>query len=153
MESLSILNQVSEIELIYRSKVKASERPKVSTATDAYKLFLQHWDKNKIGFIEQFKTMFLNRSNRVLGIYEVSTGGIAGTFVDPKLVFTAALKSNASAIVLCHNHPSGKVTPSYADKQLTEKLVAGGCFLDLQVAEHLIISEEGFFSFAEEGLL
>ncbi len=83
--------QVSEIELIYKSKVKASDRPKVTTSSDAYQLFRQSWDDNKIELIEQFKVLFLNRANKVLGIYEVSTGGMTATVVDPKIVFIAAL--------------------------------------------------------------
>ena len=98
--------QVAEIELVYKSKVKPSERPKVNTSKDAYQLLKQSWDENKIELIEQFKVLFLNRANKVLGIYEVSTGGMTATVVDPKIVFTAALKSGACNIILCHNHPS-----------------------------------------------
>ena len=94
--------QVAEIELIYKSKVKASERPKVTTSRDAYQLFKQNWDENKIEFIEQFKVMFLNRANKVLAIFEMSSGGVTGTVADPKLVFIAALKINACNIILCH---------------------------------------------------
>ena len=85
--------QVAEIELIYKSKVKASERPKVTTSRDAYQLFKQNWDENKIEFIEQFKVMFLNRANKVLAIFEMSSGGVTGTIADPKLVFMAAANS------------------------------------------------------------
>ena len=148
-----ILTEVAEIELNYRLTVKPGERPKISRAKDAYELFLQNWDKNKIGFIEQFKIMLLNCRNLVLGICEVSTGGVAGTYVDVKLIFAAALKANASGIILSHNHPSGELKPSVADKQLTEKLREGGLLLDLPIMDHLIITEETYYSFAEEGLL
>src|SRR6266540_5285092 len=94
--------QVAEVELVYRSKVKASARPRVLTSRDVYEIFKQSWDENKIDFIEQFKIMLLNRSNRVLAIYEVSTGGITGTVADPRVIFTAALKANAVSIALCH---------------------------------------------------
>ena len=146
--------QVSEIQLIYKSKMKASERPHVSTSSDAYQIFKQNWDENKIEFIEQFKVLFLNRSNKVLGIFELSTGGVSGTVADPKLVFAAALKANASNIILCHNHPSGNIKPSRADEQLTQKIKEAGKYLDLPVVDHLIItSEDGYYSFADEGLL
>ena len=145
--------QVAEIELIYKSKVKPSERPKVSTSKDAYQLLKQSWDENKIEFIEQFKVLFLNRANKVLGIYEVSTGGMTATVVDPKIVFTAALKSRACNIILCHNHPSGNLQPSRADEELTSKLKEAGKYLELQVIDHLIISSESYYSFADEGLL
>ncbi|HEX5152795.1 MAG TPA: JAB domain-containing protein [Parafilimonas sp.] len=146
--------QVAEIELIYKSKVKASERPKVTTSHDAFKLFKQNWDENKIEFIEQFKVLFLNRNNKVLGIFEVSTGGVSGTVADPKVIFAAALKMNACNIILCHNHPSGSLKPSMADEQLTQKIKEAGKYLDLPVIDHLIITaEDGYFSFADEGLL
>jgi len=148
------LMQVAEIELIYKSKVKASERPKVTTSADAYHLFKQNWDVNKIEFVEQFKVLFLNRANKVLGIFELSTGGVTGTVADPKLVFTAAFKLNACNIILCHNHPSGNIKPSAADENLTRKIKEAGKYLDLPVIDHLIISgEENYYSFADEGLL
>ena len=146
--------QVAEIELVYKSKVKASDRPKVVTSSDAYQLFKQSWDDNKIEFIEQFKVLFLNRANKVLGIYEVSTGGMTATVVDPKIVFIAALKSGACNIILCHNHPSGNLKPSNTDEQLTQKIKEVGKYLDLPVIDHLIISSENeYYSFADEGLL
>lgn len=156
METTNTLawTQVSEIELIYKSKVKASERPKVTTSRDAYTLLKQNWDENKIEFIEQFKVLFLNRANRVLGIFELSTGGVTGTVADPKLVFAAALKLNACNIILCHNHPSGNTTPSKADEQLTQKIKEAGKYLDLPVIDHIILSaDDTYYSFADEGLL
>ena len=156
METTNTLawTQVSEIELIYKSKMKASERPHVAKSSDAYTIFKHNWDENKIEFIEQFKVLFLNRSNKVLCIYELSTGGVSGTVADPKLVFAAALKANASNIILCHNHPSGNIKPSKADEQLTQKIKEAGKYLDLPVIDHLIItSEDGYYSFADEGLL
>jgi DNA repair protein RadC len=146
--------QVAEIELIYKSKIKASQRPTVTTSSDAFKLFKQNWDENKIEFIEQFKVLFLNRSNKVLAIFELSTGGVTGTVADPKLVFAAALKLNACNIILCHNHPSGSLKPSQADEALTRKIKDAGRYLDLPVIDHLIISaEDNYYSFADEGLL
>ena len=146
--------QVAEIELIYKSKIKASQRPTVTTSSDAFKLFKQNWDENKIEFIEQFKVLFLNRSNKVLALFELSTGGVTGTVADPKLVFAAALKLNACNIILCHNHPSGNLKPSQADEALTRKIKEAGRYLDLPVVDHLIISgEDNYYSFADEGLL
>jgi len=145
--------KAAEVELIYKSSVQPSERPLIVDSTDSNKLFRLHWDENKLGFIEQFKVALLNRANRVLGIYEVSTGGVSGTVADPKLIFVAALKASASGIIVCHNHPSGNLLPSRADEQLTKKIVEAGRFLDLPVLDHLIISTEGYFSFAEQGLL
>jgi DNA repair protein RadC len=148
------LTQVAEIELIYKSRVKASDRPKVITSHDAYKLLKQNWNENKIEFVEQFKVLYLNRANRALAIYEISTGGMTGTIADPRIVFAAALKLSACNIILCHNHPSGNLKPSRADEELTQKMKQAGSVLDLPVIDHLIISsEDGYYSFADEGLL
>jgi len=143
----------SEIELIYRSKVKASERPQVKESKDAYELLLKNWDEGKLDFVEQFKVLLLNRANKVLAIYQVSSGGITGTVADPRLIFTAALKANADSIVLAHNHPSGNLKPSRMDEEITSKIKQAGSFLDIKVMDHIIISSEGYFSFADEGLL
>ena len=102
---------VSEINVTYRPKFKASERPKVSTSKEVYDILLNNWDLDKMKLLEQFKILLLNRANRVIGIYEVSSGGMAGTVADPKLIFSTALKGCASSIILSHNHPSGNLKP------------------------------------------
>ena len=145
--------EVAEIQLSYKSKVKASLRPKINSSNDAYCILLESWDEDKLEFVEQFKVILLSRANRVLGIYEVSTGGVSGTVADPKLVFAAAIKSNASGILLSHNHPSGNLKPSEADLALTRKLKEGGKFLEVPVLDHIILTSEGYYSFADEGVL
>ncbi len=145
--------RVAEVELIYKSKVKASERPKITCSKDAYEIFLKHWDADKLEFVEEFKVILINRANKVLGICSLSIGNVAGTIADPKQVFTAALKANASYVVVCHNHPSGNLKPSHADEVLTHKMREAGRFLDLPLLDHLIIAAEGYFSFADEGLI
>lgn len=102
---------------------------------------------------EQFKIILLNRNNRVIGVCEVSRGGMSGTLVDAKLVFGIALTAGACALVLAHNHPSGNLTPSKMDLQLTAKLKEGGKLLDVAVYDHLIISAEGYLSLADKGLM
>ena len=145
--------EVAEIQLSYKTKVKPSQRPKISSSKDAYSILLDTWDDEKLEFVEQFKVLLLNRANRVLGVYEVSTGGVSGTVADPKLVFAAALKANASAIILAHNHPSGQLKPSDADLKLTQKLKEGGKFLEIPVLDHIIVTSEGYYAFADEGML
>ncbi|EOR96256.1 DNA repair protein RadC [Arcticibacter svalbardensis MN12-7] len=147
------LFQVSEIAISYTPKFKASERPAIGSSKDAYTIFVQNWDAGKMEYIEEFKVLFLNRANKVLGIFNVSTGGVAGTVADPKVIFGAALKANASSVILAHNHPSGSFRPSQADLNLTRKLIQAAGFLDMSVLDHLIITSEGFISFADEGLL
>jgi len=156
MESImdvSALYKVAEVELVYKSKVKASNRPVIGSSKDTYGVLRQSWDENKIEFVEQFKVMFLNKANKVLGIYDVSTGGISGTVADPRVIFVAALKANACGIIISHNHPSGNLKPSKQDEQLTEKIKQGGQLLEIRLLDHVIISTEGFYSFADEGFL
>ena len=127
--------QVAEIQLTYKSNVKPSLRPRISGSMDAYNVLLDSWDDNKLELIEQFKVLLMNRANRVLGISEVSTGGIAGTVADPKLIFAAAIKGAASGIILAHSHPSGNLTPSQADIDLTRRLKEAGKLLEIQVLD------------------
>lgn len=149
----NILLQVSEIQLVYRPKVKASERMRVSDAKSAYEVLLKSWDMDSIEIVEQFKIMLLNKSNKVLGISHISTGGISGTIVDIKVLFGIALKGGACSLILAHNHPSGNLTPSEADKKLTSKIVEASKYLDIEVFDHIIVTPEKFYSFAEMGLI
>ncbi|WP_242917452.1 JAB domain-containing protein [Pontibacter liquoris] len=145
--------RVAEIKLTYRNRVKPGERPQVTSSADSYLVLKAGWDLGRIEFVEQFKVLLLNRANRVLGMYEVSTGGVAGTVADPKLIFVAALKACASGIILCHNHPSGNLKPSAADLLLTKKMKQGGELLDIAVLDHIILTSESYYSLADEGLL
>jgi len=145
--------EIAEVELVYKSNVKASLRPILTSSKDVYELLLQTWDKNKIELQEQFKVLLLNRASRIVGIFEVSSGGVAGTVADPKLIFMAALKSNACNIILAHNHPSGNLKPSKADEELTQKIKMGGKLLEINVLDHLIITVDGYYSFGDESLI
>jgi DNA repair protein RadC len=95
----------------------------------------------------------VNRANRVLKKQQISQGGVTGTVADPKLIFKTALQELASGIVLAHNHPSGNLTASQVDLDLTKKLKEGGKLLDIQVLDHIIIAGTRYFSFADEGIL
>ncbi len=102
---------------------------------------------------EEFWIIYLNNSNKILHKHQLSKGGITGTLVDARLVFKTALVAGATAIILVHNHPSGTLKPSNADKSITEKLKNGGESLDIKVLDHIIITENAYFSFADEALL
>jgi DNA repair protein RadC len=102
---------------------------------------------------EEFWVGYLNRRHKIIELKKVSEGGVAGTVADPKIIFKHAVELLASSIILAHNHPSGNLRPSEADKQLTKKLVQGGKMLDILVVDHLIISDQRFYSFADEGLM
>lgn len=145
--------RVAEVELVYKTKIKASERPKVNSSRDIFNIIRQLWDQNKIDMLEEFKVLLLNRGNRIIGLYEVSSGGITGTVADPRLILAAALKSLSVGIVLCHNHPSGNLTTSQADEQLTRKIKEAAAFHDITVLDHIILTSEAYYSFADEGLL
>jgi DNA repair protein RadC len=145
--------KVSEVQLSYKTTVKASERPQINTSEDAHRVLRSNWNYEIIEFIEEFKIILLNRANRVLGIVPISVGGTAGTIADPKVIFVSALKCNASSVILVHNHPSGNLKPSQADIELTRKLKAAGQFLDLPIIEHIILTKEAYLSFADEGLM
>ncbi len=140
---------VSEIAIIYKSQPNFDTRPKVKCADDAHAVFMQAWDDNKLDLLEQSKVLLLNRGNKVLGMYNNSSGGISGTVMDVRLILAAALKANASSIVLAHNHPSGNLSPSAADITITEKIKEAGRILDIQVLDHLILSRGKFYSFEE----
>lgn len=144
---------VAEIKLSYSAKVKNSLRPKVGTSRQVYEVFAQAWDQERIEFVEDFKVMLLSRANRVLGIVTISSGGTAGTVVDVKLVYAAAIKSNSSSVILAHNHPSGNLLPSEQDKRLTQRIKQAGTILDIPVLDHVIMTAEGYYSFADEGEL
>lgn len=145
--------QVQEIELVYRSSVKISERPFVTSSDEAYQILRHLWNPDILELQEEFKVLLLNRANRILGIYTASRGGITGTVVDIRLLLVATLKAGACSIMLAHNHPSGNLKPSSADIQLTRKIASAAALMDLKVLDHLIISTEGYYSFADEGEL
>ena len=102
---------------------------------------------------EVFAVLFLNRANKINHFEIVSEGGITGTVADPRVILRKALEQDAVNIILCHNHPSGSLKPSRADEQLTAKIKEAARFLDIAVVDHIIVSEDGYYSFADEGIL
>lgn len=146
----TLLN-VSEIKVAYST----SDTPKVKikSGEDAYDVLLASWNLDTIELQEEFKILLLNRANEVLGIYPLSKGGITGTVVDQRLIFAVALKCNATGIIMCHNHPSGKLLPSEADITLTKSIGKCADLLEINLIDHLIITKNGFYSFSNEGKL
>ncbi len=102
---------------------------------------------------EVFAVVFLNRANKINHFEIISRGGITGTVADPRVILKKALEEDATSIVLCHNHPSGNLQPSKADEELTKKIKEAANYLDIKIIDHIIVSEEGFYSFADEGIL
>ena len=102
---------------------------------------------------EIFAVVFLNRANKIIHFEIVSSGGITGTVADPRIILKKALEEEAVSLILCHNHPSGSLRPSRADEELTLKIKEASRFFDIKVLDHVIVSSEGYFSFADEGLI
>ncbi len=130
-----------------------SNKIKITSSQKAFESFLSSWNFNTIELQEEFKVMVLNRNNEVLGICPLSRGGVSGTIVDAKLVFSIALKCNASSIIVAHNHPSGNLKPSDADIKLTKKLKQAAAYLDIQFLDHVIVTKNGYTSFSDKGLM
>ena len=146
-------NCVTEIEIIYRHKVKFNDRPLIESSYMAYQLLRTLWSP-QIGLIEECHLLLLDRSNRLIGHMLLSKGGFHSTQVDRKFILACALKARASSIIIAHNHPSGNLRPSRPDIQLTQKLESSGNILGIPLNDHLILSPEGgYYSFADEGLL
>ncbi|WP_461788067.1 JAB domain-containing protein [Pedobacter sp.] len=152
MEQTEFFN-VAEVQLSYKPHFKAQERPQINSARQAYQILLDSWDKSLVNYLEQAKMILLNRNNRVLGLVDLSTGGGASTVMDTRVVFAIALKATASSIILAHNHPSGNLRPSSQDITVSEKLVKAAKILEIDIHDHLIISENEYFSMAEEGYI
>lgn len=145
------LTIVAALELGRRRRgEEALEKKKISSSSSVFELM-----QPVIGELphEEFHVIYLNNSNKVIDRYPLSKGGITGTLVDIRLAFKQALQLNATATILVHNHPSGNLNPSAADKQLTQKFRAAGESLDIKVLDHIIITEKSYYSFADEGLL
>lgn len=142
---------IAAIEIGWR-RVSADEGNivKVASSKDIHNIF-----HPLIGDLlhEEFWILFLKRNHAIISKKKISSGGTSGTVVDPKNVFIAAMESKASAIVLCHNHPSGNMKPSDSDIKLTKNLVQLGDMLEMKVIDHLIIAENRYFSFVDEGML
>ena len=129
---LSSQVKIAEVQLIYKSNVPASQRSEIKCSKDAYELFIQGWNPYTIEHSEEFKILLMNRSNSVLGIMAVSKGGLSGTVSDIRIIFQAAIKANASGIIVCHNHPSGNLKPSESDTKITQKIKEAGNLMDIQ---------------------
>lgn len=131
-----------------RKELEPAKRIQITSSRDAYNLLLPNLlDLHH----EEFWVIFLNKANVVIKPERMSFGGVSGTVADPKLIFKRALEEVASAIILAHNHPSGNLKPSQADIHITQKMKEGGKYLDISVLDHLIFTNDGYYSFADEG--
>jgi DNA repair protein RadC len=146
-------NKVAEIQITYKPLLPASQRPQIFSSNDAEQIFRKVLDNNLMAIKEEAAILFLNRSNRVIGAYNISSGGITGTVVDIRLILGIALKALACNLILAHTHPSGELKPSQADLDLTKRIKESAKLMEISLLDHLIISTESYFSFADEGVL
>ncbi len=145
--------QVAEITVSYRPAI--SRKPIISSSLDAYTELKDFFPEELIQLQEMFVVMYLNRANRVIGIYRLSTGGITGTVADTRLILGTALKVATTGIILAHNHPSGNLRPSMQDEQITRRIKEACTFMEIRLSDHIIVSANTgeYFSFADEGML
>ena len=148
---MNIDYKVGEVKLSY--KPKNISKYKVTSSEDAYKYLLSTYKKGTICYKEYFKVLFLNQANQVLGYTLISGGGIKETTADVRLIFQAALLTNSVALILAHNHPSGNLKPSPKDIRLTKQVREASNFMRIKILDHIIISDTGYYSFADEGML
>lgn len=142
-------NQLTELSVSYKPKKAAG--PMINSSSDAYQILKDLFNADQIELREEFIALYLNRANRLKGWCQISVGGISGTIADPRLILSVALKTASSAIVLAHNHPSGNYTPSEEDLRLTKKIDESCRLLDIKLLDHLILTRDGYSSFADEG--
>ncbi len=146
-----ISNKIAEIKISYSHQVNPKERIQITSSRDVYDAIVGEWPD--IDYRESFAVLYLNRSNRLLGINWISKGGCAGTVVDIKIILQGALKANSSAIIGVHNHPSANLEPSQEDKKITAKIREACKVIDISFLDHLIISSFDYHSMADEGEL
>lgn len=144
-------SKIAEIQISYIPNFQAEY--KIENSRKSFELMLEEWNENTLQMQEEVKLLLLNRSNKVLGVYCLAKGGISGCIVDVRIILSVALKSLATGIILIHNHPSGNLKPSSDDIKITKKLKESCKLLDIELLDHLIITKDNYFSFADEGLL
>ena len=143
--------KVAEVQLSYRNTVPYKKRTQITNAKEAYKVLLKIHNDDTIDYTESFRVIYLNQSNHVLGCRTISEGGLTNTQSDIRTIMQGALLTNAVAMIIAHNHPSGNVTPSEKDIKITSQINKAAKLLDLQLLDHIIYTRETYFSFADDG--
>lgn len=143
--------KVSEIKISYMNEV--DEKIKVMGSSEVYQVLKANWDWDTIELQEEFKILLLNQGNQVLGIKSMFKGGINTCSIDVRLIMGMALKANASALVITHNHPSGNLNASESDKRITSKIKECCELFDIRLLDHIIMAKNSYLSFADEGIL
>ncbi|MEQ9202460.1 MAG: JAB domain-containing protein [Cyclobacteriaceae bacterium] len=144
---------IAEVSLSYKAKHKVETLPSITSPQEAVEYLRSIWDKNTLELREEFIIVVLNNAKKVLGWSRISTGGSTATIVEPSAIFQVALLGKASSLVCAHNHPSGYLKASSADISLTRRLRDAGKLLGIKVDDHIIITQGGYLSLKEEGLI
>lgn len=144
---------LAEISLKYKSVLPVEDMPSVTSPQEAVKLLRSIWDEDQIQLKEEFVVLLLNNAKKCLGWSKISSGGATATIVDPATVFQLALLANATSVILAHNHPSGTLEASQADKNLTRRVKKSGKMLGVGVEDHIILTADDFISFRVLGIL
>jgi DNA repair protein RadC len=144
-------DSIAEIHLSYNSNVKCADRIKITGSKDAEAALRTFWPSYE--HVEYSFLLLLNRQNQVIGKYFLAKGGITGTVVDVRVIFQVALKANASSVMIAHNHPSGNLQASDADRRITQQVKEAGKILDINLLDHIILTKENYLSLADEGYL
>ena len=145
---------IQEMEVVYLPTKLTSSNETISNSASAYQVFKQLFNPNTISYQEECMVIYLNHASRIIGAQKLSRGGINATIVDIRIILATALKSLSTAIIIAHNHPSGKLVPSDGDKNMTKQLGEACKLMELTLLDHLIISpDSGYLSFADDGLM
>lgn len=142
---------VAEIEINYKPLI--TDQTVITSSSQAYELINSLWNKETINLQEQFAALFFNQSKKMIGWRVISTGNMTTCIVDIKLLVSLALHCMATHVVIVHNHPSGNLKPSQSDEDITKTIKDALKLIDVQLMDHLIITENGYYSFSDEGFL
>jgi DNA repair protein RadC len=142
---------ISEIAITYKPNHYTKEA--LSSVTNAADILRMFWNPDTIEYYEECKVLYLDRAHHILGVYNVSRGGLNGTVMDVRMIYQGALKANAHSIIVSHNHPSGNREPSELDRTITQQIKSAGEFLSIKLLDHIIMTKDSYLSFRDNGYL
>ena len=143
-----------EIEIYYKTTLKAAERPKINSASDVFRIMSEIGEMSRnMEYKELFYSLYLNTASELLAVHKISEGTTKQTLVDIKFIMQGAIMTNAAAVIVCHNHPSGSTSPSSEDKKVTERIKTAAALFDVHLTDSVILATDKYFSFVEEGII
>ena len=143
-----------EIEIYYKTTLKAAERPKINSASDVFRIMSEIGEMSRnMEYKELFYSLYLNTASELLAVHKISEGTTKNALVDIKFIMQGAIMTNAAAVIVCHNHPSGSTSPSSEDKKVTERIKNAAALFDVHLTDSVILATDKYFSFVEEGII